>query len=965
MHHFRSQSTAANYFALAWIALLIHVASGSAEEVDERASEKSHYFENKIRPVLIKHCLECHSTTTEASGGLLLDSLAGWQAGGDSGPSIIPGNTVDSRLLKAIVYDDSKLQMPPKGKLPQEVIDAFTKWIADGAYDPRVGLIATKSTAAGLTVERAQDHWAYRSLPKMDLPPDSIAPQYHRIDDIVDARLALEGIEPAATASQVALVRRLYFDLTGLPPSGGELRSLVGQDGKGELDYESLVERLLMSPQFGENFARKWMDVARYAESVTLRGFVLPEAWRYRDYLVQAYSEDRPFDQMIREQIAGDLLKNDDLRERQMQLVATGFLALGNTNLEEQDKTQLEMDYIDEQLDVIGGAFLGQTIGCARCHNHKFDPIPTRDYYAMAGILRSSVALEHENVSKWIEQPLPVPNDEEAKYLKITEELESIKNRLSSFSKSTKKSGAAKKGAISVAELPGVVVDSSDSKQVGIWTISSAVGPVVGDGYIHDGNSDKGKKTATFEPPSLTPGTYEVRLSYSASDNRASNTRVRIFSADGEATVVINQKQSPPEDGIWVSLGKYRFEKDGQAFVLVTNDQSDGVVIVDAVQFLPLGADSKTSGEAKLRDPDADEFAAKATARREKELKQLEGQRKQLETQLGKRPKYLTVIEKGPAVDIPIHIRGDVHNLGEIAPRGFLTAIATSRKSLIPADSSGRIELANWLSSNENPLTARVYANRVWSWLMGQGIVSTINNFGTTGTAPTHPELLDLLATELIRSNWSTKHLVRTIVLSDAYRRSVIEPSEIAQQVDPSNSLYWRGHMRKLTVESIRDAMLTVSGEIDLSVGGSLIRNNVKADYNYQHESQRRSLYQPLFRNSLPELFEAFDFADSSMSIGQRPRTTVATQALALLNNPWVAARAKAAAEKYLNLPSASDTSLLLNDLFWDCFGRLPTESEREACQTFLRNRDVRSDSMRLENVIHSLFTAIDFRYLE
>ncbi|HUP80201.1 MAG TPA: DUF1549 domain-containing protein, partial [Pirellula sp.] len=391
-----------------------------------------------------------------------------------------------------------------------------------------------------------------------------------------DARLANDGIVPAPSASPIVLVRRLYFDLTGLPPSARDVRHFVGADGTSEMDYESLVDRLLETPQFGENFARKWMDVARYAESVTLRGFVLPQAWRYRDYLVQAYAEDRPFDQMIREQVAGDLLKHNDLRQRHMQLVATGFLAMGNTNLEEQDKAQLEMDYIDEQLDVLGSAFLAQTIGCARCHNHKFDPIPTRDYYAMAGILRSAVSLEHENVSKWIEQPLPMSGDEESTYRQLTEQLADVTKQIASMKKSPKQAGSSKKGTISVTDLPGVVVDSRDAKLVGIWTVSSAIRPVIGDGYIHDANSDKGKKTATFEPPNLPPGPYEVRLSYTASENRASNAIARVFSADGEATVVIDQKQPPPEDGLWISLGKYRFEKDGQAFVLVTNDQSDG-----------------------------------------------------------------------------------------------------------------------------------------------------------------------------------------------------------------------------------------------------------------------------------------------------------------------------------------------------------------------------------------------------
>ena len=283
-----------------------------------------------------------------------------------------------------------------------------------------------------------------------------------------------------------------------------------------------------------------------------------------------------------------------------------------------------------------------------------------------------------------------------------------------------------------------------------------------------------------------------MRLAYTASTNRATNAIARVFSAEGEATVFINQQKTPPEDDLWISLGKYRFEKDGQAFVLVTNEQTDGHVVVDAVQFLSLdnvatvvgpaiAGNAQTKSDAK---PPGTEPATKTDAKLAKQLKELESQKKKLESDLAERPRFLTIVEKSP-VDIPIHIRGDVHNLGEVVPRGFLTAFLNDSKTTIPSDSSGRVELARWLSSAKNPLTARVYANRVWSWLMGQGIVPSINNFGTTGVPPTHPELLDWLANELIQSGWSTKHLVRIIVMSDAYRRKVTRPSELEDALAP------------------------------------------------------------------------------------------------------------------------------------------------------------------------------------
>jgi mono/diheme cytochrome c family protein len=953
-----------------WGIAFLHVAVGQDEE--RRIEQQSVFFESKIRPLLVTHCLECHAADTETSGGLLLDSSAGWKAGGDSGSVIEPGRPENSRLLKAIRYEIPKLQMPPTGRLKDAEIALIEQWIREGAYDPRNGEVANKASSA-LTVERALEHWSYRPLTASSIQKlgnVGVAPA-HPVDQLIDARLSEMELHPAPRAPTVALTRRLYFDLIGLPPTASELQDLQDAAGNWKRPLEDIVDQLMSSPQFGEHFARKWLDVVRYAESVTLRGFVLPQAWRYRDYIVQAYTQDRPFDQMIREQIAGDLLRHENADQRRQQLIATGFLALGNTNLEEQDKTQLEMDYIDEQLDVMGSAFLGQTIGCARCHNHKFDPIPTRDYYALAGIMRSAVALEHENVSKWVEQPLPESPEQGTKYAKLAKQLVAVTAEISSLKKEIGKDPKEPKGRIPLESLPGIVVDSSKAKLVGAWSVSASVSPVVGDGYIHDANTDKGQKTATFEPPAIAPGTYDVRFAYAPFGNRATNAKVRVFSADGEATVIVNEQSPAPEDGLWISLGQYRFEKDGQAFVMITNEDSNGVVIADAIQFLPV------DGNVAMPKPQPTDLATASAdtgtevrpmvsksraAAIEKEIKALESRKKKLEAELATQPKYLTVIEKGPAKDIPVHIRGDVHILGEVVPRGFLTAIGPTMQASLPAGPS-RVELADWIASPRNPLTARVYANRVWAWLMGQGIVASTNNFGTTGAQPTHPELLDWLANELVESGWSTKHLVRIIVTSQAYQRAIVEPSSRAREVDPSNSLYWRGAFKRLPVESLRDAMLSVSGELDLTLGGSLIREGTKADYNYEHASTRRSIYHPLFRNSLPELMEVFDFADSSMSIGQRPRTTVAPQALALHNSPWVMDRAKAAAERYKSLNS-TDPNVLLTTLYLDILGRLPTASERTACAQFMSN-DGGDSIRRLALLIQSLFASIDFRYLD
>ncbi len=933
----------------------------SQEALPDDEMRHVEFFESHVRPALIEYCLDCHASETEASGGLVLDSRAGWLAGGDSGAAIQPGEADQSRLLLAIEYEDSGLQMPPEGKLPEKVIEAFRKWIDDGAIDPRQApSIETRPKQVGLPVERAQEHWAYRPLTPVTPAEDAGLGSSSAIDHFINVRLEEAGIPIAPPANRAVQIRRLYFDLTGLAPSREEVEAFVSSPDPNA--YAHTVDRLLASPRYGEHIARQWMDVARYAESITLRGFVLPNAWRYRDYLVAAFSEDRPFDQMIREQIAGDLLEHQDVRERSMQLIATTFLAMGNTNLEQQDKTQLEMDYIDEQLEVVGRAFLAQTIGCARCHDHKFDPIPTSDYYAMAGIFRSAVALEHANVSKWIDKPLPLPSDKQTHYDALAGQLKELETQSADIKKQLSQIAKLDNRLIPLEELAGVVIDNSQAKLVGAWVTSTHTGRFVHDGYIHDENKAKGQKTATFEPQNLAPGEYEVRLAYSSGSNRASNTRVQVFSADGDSTILVDQRKAPPEDGLWISLGTFRFEQDGQAYVLISNDMTDGHVIADAVQFLRRDDQPKTELATERKSPAAD-----ATSLLKSELEQLTKKQKQIQAQLDRRPHYLTVVEQRAPADIAIHIRGDVHNLGDVVPRGFLTAIRTPSKPKLTEKSSGRLELAYWMSSDDNPLAARVYANRVWSWLMGQGLVSSINNFGTTGTQPSHPQLLNWLATELIQSGWSTKHLVRTIVSTDAYRRRMIAAPAAASKLDPANRLFWRGHSRRLTAEALRDCMLQVSGELDFTMGGSLIPPGTKADYSFAHQSTRRSIYHPVLRNSLPELFEVFDFADTSVSVGRRARSTVAPQALLLLNHPWVTARARAAASRLRSEVGSQSLAKLVNVAYRECLGRAPTEVELAACQAFLdsQGHESLSDPGRFEQLIHSLLASLDFRYLE
>jgi len=901
----------------------------------EPSPKQLEFFEKKIRPVLTDHCGKCHGaeavTANKLKGGLLLDTNAGVRAGGDSGPAVVPGKPADSLLFQSLTYDhDTK--MPPKGKLPDAVIADFRQWIADGAADPRTGEV--KKRQIGMSVEEGRKFWSYQPIPRQ--PTGTI-------DGYVDAALKKAGLTPAPTADPAMLVRRLYFDLTGLPPTPEQIAAFK------PAEYEKLVDQLLASPAFGERWGRHWLDVARYGESLTLRGFVLPEAWRYRDYVLDAFNADMPFDQFIREQLAGDLLPAADPDARRRQLIATTFLALGNTNLEDQDKKQLRMDHVDESLDVITKGFLGQTVTCARCHDHKFDPIPTADYYALAGILRNAKALDHANVSKWVEMPLPMDPAAEVAFKAHEAKVAALQARI----KAAKgKGGATAKGAgvLPIADVRGVIVDDTQATKVGNWMASTSTGTYIGDGYLHDLNDGKGEKTLTFaaDPPT---GKYEVRLAYSPGTSRATNVPVTVMSADGEKELTVNMKADPPIAGRYVSLGEFKFEKGGQSFVLISTTGTQGHVTADAVVFVSL--DAKKDEPKTAKQPNGKGKGESVAA--------LEAELKKLQTSGSRRPKAMTVVEEPKIEDARVLIRGQVNNLGATVPRGFLKVATVGPMPKLPADQSGRKELAAWIASADNPLTARVYANRAWHWLLGRGIVRTVDNFGTTGERRSHPELLDHLAAAFVADGWSVKKLVKRIVMSDTYRRtSHLPAASLLATADPENRLFGRANRLRLDAECIRDAMLTVSGQLDPARGGPTFPPSVNSDYGFKHTSHQRSVYLSVFRNSLPPLFDAFDFADPSLVVGARSASTVAPQALFLLNDPFPISQAKAAAERLLAEKLPTDEARL-NRLYLRCLGRTPTAGERAIAVKFLTAAPTPAEGW--PGLTHALFSSGEFRY--
>jgi hypothetical protein len=810
--------------------------------------------------------------------------------------------------------------------------------------------------------------WAFQPLQHAMVPVvKGKAWARNEIDHFILARLEQAGLAPAAEASSEVLQRRLAYDLVGMP-------------------MPDTVEHLLASPAFAERWAQHWLDSVRFAES-SGGGRTLPfkDAWRYRDYVIESIRDDVPLDRFITEQLAGDLLPFETAAQRRRQLTATGFLALGATNYEEQDKNLLRMDIVDEQLDTIGKSLLAMTIGCARCHDHKFDPIPTHDYYALAGILRSTKTILNpkDNVAHWIDTPLPLDGEAETAMVKHEAEVKSAEKELAEVTKLLKKMAPklepkdGKARPVQPDELPGIVVDDLEAKKVGEWKSSQRYASYVGTGYLHDANVEKGSKTITFTPTIEKAGRYEVRLAYMTLKDRADNVPVHILHADGEADVTVDQTVIPPIGGRFVALGQYRFEAGGQGFVMVSNEGTTGYVTADAVAFIPVEdlprlVDEKDE-KATSKDP--------AVAAVQVKIKTLELKLKSLGKQLAPRPEVMSVTEQEEVGDCPIHIRGSIRNLGEKAPRGFLQVASFAAHAPLPVQASGRVELAQWITSPQNPLTARVLANRVWMQLFGEGLVRTPDNFGTTGEKPSHPELLDHLAQKLIDGGWSLKALVTYITESSTYRqasRSGVAADKVA--VDPENRLLAHQNRRRLDAHALRDTMLAMAGTLDPRFLGPTLKSEHKVkdndegalnlEYNWVYDDTRRSLYTPAFRNKRMELFEAFDFADINTPIAKRNTSTVATQALYLLNHDFVIQQSRMAAAKLLATPTLRTDEARLASAYALTLGRPPTLAEKPIALDFVAVSESEPDAAarRSESwalLFQSLFGCVDFRYLE
>ncbi len=761
------------------------------------------FFESKVRPLLIEHCYECHSSESGRSkGGLRLDSRQGWRDGGDSGQAIKPNHPEASLLIQAIRYGDPDLEMPPDGKLDDAQIKLLEEWVRRGAFDPREG----RSTAPSqkMDLEKGRQFWAFQT-PEASPPPvvEDAAWPSSQIDHFILHHLEAAGLDPNPGASDRDLIRRLYFDLTGLPPTPSQLQESLLFPAPTRI--ANVVDRLLADRHFGETWGRHWLDLARYSESTGGgRSALLPQAWRYRNYVIDAFNADKPFDLFLREQIAGDLMPYSSDHQRAEQLIATAFLVLGPKNLDLQDKELLRMNTVDEQIDTVGRVFMGMTISCARCHDHKFDPIPTQDYYALAGIFRSTRTLKRSNVSTLTLRDLPTSNRH--------------RQALASFLLEKKKLDQ---------EL---------------------------------------KRLKALEPPTA-----------------------------------------------------------GETLSTVEN----------------------AIAELSHHEPDPI-------------------------------PQTLGVTDETLTEDYQVCIRGNVHQRGEDVPRGFLRAMTPPPHNppSIPHGQSGRLELAEWMSNPAHPLVARVWVNRVWSHLFGSGLVRSVDNFGTQGDRPTHPELLDHLASRFVHDEWSTKRLIRAMVLSKTYQQSTAFHPEKAA-ADPQNRTRWRMERKRLTAEAIRDAMLLISGTLSEEAVDCLFPEAAQKDTALQKVTldvpslvnpAYRSVYIPVLREEgLNPLLRAFDFANPSFPVGRRNQSILPTQALYLMNSEFVQEQALRAATRLLADFPTAETVPLLEQAYLRALGRRPSTEESQHALTYLgTNHSLASEQLkRWSHFMHSLFASVDYRFLK
>ena len=914
------------------ISLLLTLAVLPAAAAD-LPKEHIEYFETKVRPLLSEHCYQCHSAAAgKTKGGLTLDTKAGWEKGGESGAAIVPGDPDKSLMIRAVRYADDDMQMPPRGeKLEAAEVAVLEEWVRMGAPDPRTGEAkAVGGAGAGLSEAmrgKAGAHWAFQPLAEKPLPAvrDGGWSAGNVIDTWVLAGLEAKGLKPSPGADKRTLIRRVSLDLTGLPPSPEEVLAFVNDDAPDA--FAKVVDRLLASPQYGERWGRYWLDVSRYADT---RGQVRreqtplnPNAWTYRDYVIGALNADKPFDQFIREQIAADLLPGGG--ENKSTLAALGFLTQGD-----QFNGQ-RPDIINDQIDVVTKGFLGLTVSCARCHDHFFDPVTQRDYYALAGVFNSCFEPETKPVAaspadaaamaEYERKRRETERDGRRKLIGEMDRIASVFNRNAGLFlglAGTDRRSPEFLNAVRAAKIDGrLVAELSQGLQRRMQLrknrrASLDLNPTI---------------DLWAELSGLPAGAWPERAA--AVVARTVDDAAGLFSNRAVREAFRGKRPASLDEARGIYEGIFRqadalyqtesaaFRKDhpGRAFPGVSDAAFEEVrtAVLDPGMFLERPLDAVPRGVPR----EVQDLAAKIT-----------GDLAKFDVSHPGAPGRANVLydDSRPA-NARVLLRGQVQSPGPEVPRSFLEVLSDGAVKPF-TKGSGRLELAEAVASGGNPLTPRVIVNRVWQHHFGSGFVASPDDLGVQSEVPSHPELLDVLAGQFIRNGWSLKKLHREILLSKTWQQAS-EPDPAMAQVDPFNRQLWRQNVRKLDFEALRDSVLSMGGQLDLTMGGHPV--NIESE----PYSQRRSVYGFIDRNEMAEFLRHFDVANPSLPTGRRHETIVPQQALFRMNSLLVIEQARNIVDRE-EFRAADNDEARVRALYEIIYQRWPKPAELKMALAFI-----------------------------
>ncbi len=906
------------------------------------------FFEREVRPVLVQRCLECHGSETQEND-LRVDSRAAILQGGSSGPAIVAGNIEQSRLIQAIRYD-GELQMPPVGPLPAKVVTVLEKWVGMGAPFPAaITPTIPKGSASERSERQATTHWAYQPLKKPTVP-------LHReedwtrneVDRFVLEKMKEHRLAPSPEADRATLIRRLYFDLIGLPPTAEEVESFASDAS--ETAYEALVDDLLKRPQYGQRWARHWLDVARYADTT---GYIeggqrrYPFAWTYRDYVVRSFNEDTPYNRFVLEQLAADQLELPP--EQEWKLAAMGFLTVGPRF------NYVRHDIIDDRIDVVTRGLLGLTVTCARCHDHKYDAILTDDYYGLYGMFASSEEPVYADLPR-----TSASRGDFRRYRKFRSSVAKATRAFERFHVRVHKQVQHEMRATVADYLRYLVQLMPDHRSVVQPSFETRRGRLRGPTPYGPGAivrwqhyiDRKGENDPVF-------GLWN-RLAAIDSKDWSSQSASLIKATPQTNTIVRDTLlDAQPSSMLEVaSIYGELLEKSYEMWQAQQSDDAESIGLADADWEQLRGVLYADDSPVTMNAEEAHDCYTDG------EFGQYVGLKRELDSlfvefQDVAAPRAMILTDREVPQEPRVFARGVATRPGDFVSRRFLRVLSLVDNGQPFQNGSGRLEFARAVADPANPLTARVIVNRFWQWHFGRGLVSTPSDFGTRADAPSHPQLLDYLAADLIENGWSLKRLHKQLVMSAAYRQSSRASAE-SFQMDPENQWLSRMIRRRLDFEPLRDSMLAVSGRLDQSLGGPPAE---------AIDSKRRSLYVLVNRDDLPSVFATFDFPSPDLSVATRTNTTVPQQALFLMNSSFADLTVKRIVRQLRLATLTSSDRDRVTWLYRRVLGRSPDAQETAIAIQFLGSSDNAAGERRGANLwydlVHTLLMSNEFQFVD